>query len=102
MPTLIDTNHDAIAALCRKHSVRDLQLFGSAANGHFDDSKSDVDFLVEFDDLSPDQYTEAYFSLQQDLQTLLKRPVDLVTKSSMVNPYFRRRVLAESQSIYAR
>jgi predicted nucleotidyltransferase len=102
MTTPIDSHKDEIAALCREHSVRRLHLFGSAANGKFDVDRSDLDFLVEFDDLSPDRYANSYFALQDALQELLGRHVDLITENNMVNPYFRSRVLAESQSVYAR
>jgi hypothetical protein len=36
------------------------------------------------------------------LETLFGRPVDLVTAVSLENPYFRERVLAERQLVYAR
>jgi predicted nucleotidyltransferase len=99
---VIEPYRDDIEALCRKHTVRRLELFGSATTALFDTARSDLDFLVEFDDLTPERYADAYFSLQQALQELFGRHVDLITASSMANPYFRRRVLAESQPVYAR
>ena len=86
----------------RRFGARRLDVFGSAARGDFDPAKSDLDFLVEFDDMPPAQYAEAYFSLKEGLERLFGRTVDLVTDSSLANPYFRSRIAAESRNVYAR
>lgn len=67
----------------------------------FDPLHSDLDFLVEFDNAPPAAYAQAYFTLKEGLEALFGRSVDLVTESSLVNPYFRQRVAAERQSVYA-
>jgi Nucleotidyltransferase domain len=41
------------AELCRRHSVLRLSLFGSAVRQDFDAARSDLDFLVDFEPLSP-------------------------------------------------
>ena len=91
-----------IAALCRRQGVRRLDLFGSATRNDFDAQHSDVDFLVEFEDLEPAQYAQAYFALKEGLERLFGRSVDLVTENNLDNPYFRRRVESERQNLYAR
>ena len=58
-------------------------------------------FLVEFEDLGPSAYAQAFFNLKVGLEALFKRPVDLLTPSSLTNPFFRRRVAAECQTLYA-
>jgi predicted nucleotidyltransferase len=102
MIDLVEQQKMALNSLCRKHSVRRLELFGSAATGAFDAGRSDLDFLAKFDDLLPARYADAYFSLKQELEVLFGRRVDLITASNLDNPYFRQRVLAESQRVYAR
>ena len=57
-----------VAALCRRHGARRLDLFGSATRGDFDAQHSDLDFLVEFEDLKPSQYAQAYFNLKEGLE----------------------------------
>ena len=52
--------------------------------------------------MPPAAYAKAYFALKEGLESLFGRPVDLVTGSSLANPYFRERILAERQSVYAR
>lgn len=88
----IDDQKQSIAALCRKHKVRRLEVFGSAADGTFDPDHSDLDFLVEFDELKSAGRADAYFGLWEDLGKLFGRKVDLVEPGAMRNPYFIRRV----------
>ncbi len=81
-----------LADLCRKRRVRRLALFGSAAAGQFHAAESDLDFLVEFEHLSPAQHADSFFGLQEDLQALFGAPVDLVERGPIRNPYFREAV----------
>lgn len=96
----LDAHRAAIAALCRRHHVRRLDLFGSAASGR-DHGGSDYDFLVEFEPLPPGGYTEAFFGLQEGLEALLEAPVDLVVDRAIRNPYFRQAVDAQREPVYA-
>ena len=48
MVDLITDNLPAITALCEKHGVRKLEVFGSATSDRFDPETSDVDFVIEF------------------------------------------------------
>lgn len=102
MTNLIDQHRDEVAALCRRAGARRLDAFGSAVRADFDPHTSDLDFLVEFDDVPPAAYARAYFALKEGLESLFGRPVDLVTTSSLANPYFRERLTAERQTVYAR
>jgi predicted nucleotidyltransferase len=53
MHHLIETKRAELVRLCMQYHVRRLELFGSATGEHFDPDTSDLDFLVEFHDLSP-------------------------------------------------
>ncbi|MGN6627162.1 MAG: nucleotidyltransferase family protein, partial [Tepidisphaeraceae bacterium] len=51
MIDLIERNREQIVALCKKHGVKRLELFGSAARDEdFDPKTSDVDFLYVMDE----------------------------------------------------
>lgn len=102
MPDFIERYRVQVEELCRRAHARRLDVFGSALRPDFDFETSDLDFLVEFDPLPPAQYAKAYFELKEALEELFERPVDLVTISSLANPYFRDRVVAERQPVYAR
>jgi predicted nucleotidyltransferase len=91
-----------VAALCRRTGARRLRLFGSALREDFEPESSDLDFLVDFDPVVPSQYADSYFALKEGLEKLFGRPVDLVSAGSIENPYFRERIEAESQIVYAR
>jgi predicted nucleotidyltransferase len=96
----LQANHEDLAALCRRHGVRRLAVFGSTVRGE-SGAGSDYDFLVEFDTLPPGGYATAYFGLQEDLQALLGAPVELVVERAIRNPYFRQSVQAQRRELYA-
>jgi predicted nucleotidyltransferase len=89
---LVERKLDDLARLCEKFRVKRLDLFGSATTDLFDPQTSDLDFLVSFRDPGPDGYAETYFGLQESLQELFQRHVDLVMESAIKNPYFRQEV----------
>lgn len=86
-----------IATICRRYSVPELCVFGSAVRGELR-ADSDIDLLVDFRSDAPG----AIGSLgHKELSALLDRPVDLAVKPAL-KPLIRPRVLAEAQLIYAR
>lgn len=93
-------DRDAITDLCHRFGVRRLAVFGSSVTGRFDEARSDVDFLVEFTKGRQGRF-DAYFGLKEELETLLGRPVDLVTPSALENPYFAASVEASAEELYA-
>jgi hypothetical protein len=101
MNPLIQENRQELERVCRMRRVRRIELFGSAAGSAFDAERSDLDFLVSFQDLAPGEYAHAYFGLLEDLQALFQRPVDLVVDTAFQNPYFRQTVDATRTLVYA-
>jgi predicted nucleotidyltransferase len=87
--------------LCRRFRVQRLEVFGSAAGDRFDPRTSDVDFLVEFAALAPNQHFDAYFGLREALEGLFGRSVDLVMTRAMRNRYFIQSVNRTRQVVYA-
>ncbi len=97
----IEERRDAIESLCRRFRVRRLELFGSAAAGGFNPRASDLDFLVEFDQLRANEYADAYFGLLEELQMLFRRDVDLVVARSIKNPYLIESIERSRTLLYA-
>jgi len=97
----IKQHAEALAAICRDRHVAELDLFGSAATGVFDATRSDLDFLVTFTDLPPQAMADAYFGLLDDLEGLFGRPVDLVCAKAMRNPYFIKSAEESRVRLYA-
>lgn len=102
MHALIEARRAEIEDLCRRLGVRRLDVFGSAVGDSFDVRTSDVDVLVEFDQERPGfDYFNTYFSLKEGLERLLGRAVDVVSVTSIRNPYFRDRVMRTREPLYA-
>ena len=101
MNSLVARNQDSVRELCRRFRVRRLELFGSATGSSFNESSSDLDFLVEFEEFGPSEYTEAYFGLLEGLQTLFNREIDLVVLSAVKNPYFLESIERSRTPLYA-
>lgn len=88
MNPVVQAKVSELVDLCRKHRVRRLARFGSAARDSFDPTKSAVDLLVEFEPLPAVEHADCYFGLQEDLQGLFGVAVDLVEAGAIRNPYF--------------
>ena len=91
---------ESLIKSCRQFGVQRLYLFGSATDARFDSERSDLDFLVTFNDQARGEYADNYLGLAQTLEKLFGRSVDLVTEGSIRNPYFRESVFAERQLLY--
>ena len=89
---------EKIAGVCRRHRVQRLSLFGSRVRGDNSDS-SDFDFIVDF---FPDARIGLfeYAGMQIELEELLGKKVDLVTRKGL-KEIIRDRVLSEAEVIYA-
>lgn len=91
-----------IDEFCRKWKIRELSLFGSALRDDFGPG-SDVDLLVVFEDPHRDfgPWMRELTEMEEELQTLFGRRVDLVEKRLVRNPFRRHHILATRQVIYA-
>ena len=101
MLPLISENIDQIIALCKSHHVVRLEIFGSVLRDDFDPQKSDLDFLVELEDLPPVEYAESFFGLEDELNRLFKRKVDLVETDQIKNPYVLKSINRSRTTLYA-
>ncbi len=100
MASIIDAQRSELESLCRKHRVRRLEVFGSAADGTFDPERSDIDFLVDFFPFKPGTAFDTYFSLLESLEALFERKIDLVDVTCLRNPFFIRGVNESRTSVY--
>jgi predicted nucleotidyltransferase len=96
----IEKYSDQLSGLCRKHHVRRLDIFGSAATGHPKET-SDIDLFVEFDEQVNPRRFDNYFEFLRALEKLFGRHVDLVEAGGPRNPYFIHQVESTKRSIYA-
>jgi predicted nucleotidyltransferase len=94
----IAIHQDEIIRLCKEYGVSRLEILGSAITDAFDPERSDVDFLVEF---SARFDYDRYFELIDDLERILGRSVQLVTRKYLRNPYFIHAVETTKLPLYA-
>lgn len=94
----IEFEQQAIAEFCRRWKVEELSLFGSVLGDEFRPD-SDVDVLVVFEDGAPWSYWD-WDAMTEQLAAIFGRPVDLVEKRSVVNPYRRQHILANRRIIH--
>jgi predicted nucleotidyltransferase len=96
---MIELRRPELAVLCRRFGVRRLELFGSAVAGDFDPARSDLDFLVEFDESAPGGL-DGYFGLKEALEARYGRAVDLVVAGAVRNPYLRESIERSCAPLY--
>lgn len=100
-PAVLASTAAELAALCRAHHVRSLDLFGSAVSGPFDPQHSDLDFLVAFEDKPVPGYARTWFAFETALANLFGRNVDLISEAALENPFFRRQVMASRRRLFS-
>ena len=86
--------------LCKNHKVRYLYAFGSSTTDKFDANSSDIDLLVEIDDPDPIERGEKLLSLWDSFELFFHRKVDMLTDSSIRNPYLRKSIDSTKVLIY--
>lgn len=88
-----------IRLFCQRWKVTEFALFGSVLRQDFR-PESDVDVLVSFSE-------DAHWSLwdlvemQQELETIFGREVDLVESGTLRNPFRRQAILSTKKVLYA-
>ena len=97
--SIIDRNIEKIKALCSKHKVSRLFVFGSVLTEHYNQS-SDIDFVVDFSDVDIYNYADNYFDLKTSLENLLNRQIDLLEEKAINNPYLSKSIDSSKQLIY--
>lgn len=90
----IEGRRDEILQIAATHGARNVRVFGSVARGE-DRSDSDVDLLVEMAD---DRSLLDLVGLEQDLEELLGRHVDVLTDAA-IHPALRPRIIAEARAL---
>jgi hypothetical protein len=90
----IDRNREEILRIAELHGARNVRVFGSVARGD-DRADSDVDLLVDMED---NRSLLDLGGLEQDLEDLLRRDVDVLTDAS-IHPDLRLRISAEARAL---
>jgi uncharacterized protein len=95
----INIDRQAIAALCQRHHIRALRLFGSALRDDFTD-QSDIDLLVEVDPDHVPGFMHLHVIAEELSELFHGRRIDLVTIRSL-SPRLRGQVLSSAEVLFA-
>lgn len=84
---------------CQRWKVTEFAVFGSALREDFH-AQSDVDVLVSF---APQAGWSLFdlVEMQDELEQIFGREVDVVERDSLQNPFRRRAILENMQVVYA-
>ncbi|HLO18325.1 MAG TPA: nucleotidyltransferase domain-containing protein [Anaerolineales bacterium] len=88
-----------IAEFCKHWSITEFSVFGSVLREDFRPD-SDIDVLVVIDPKAHIGLFEI-IDMNLELEKMFKRPVDLVEKEGLRNPYRRSEILRTTQVVYA-
>lgn len=88
-----------INELCINHKVKSLYAFGSVLTDHFN-NKSDIDLIVDFNEIDLLDYADNYFDLKFSLQEIFNRSVDLLEERAIKNPYFKQALNQKKELVY--
>ena len=94
MDKLIEDNRRKIVAIAEKFGAENIRAFGSMMRGDAG-SESDVDILV---DMKEGSTLLDIIAIKQDIEELLHRKVDVVTKAS-ISPYIREEVMNQAVNL---
>ena len=95
----VHLDRESLAEFCRKWRIRELSIFGSALRDDFG-PESDLDFLVSFaQGVSLDLFD--LLEMKEELEARYNRPVDLVEKEALRNPWRKREILRTREVLYA-
>jgi len=92
-------DREALAEFCRKWRIRELSIFGSALRDEFG-PESDLDFLVSFEPDAPWDLFDL-LDMKAELEGRYGRPVDLVEKEVLRNPWRKYEILRTREVVYA-
>jgi predicted nucleotidyltransferase len=92
--TDIQRRRTDILRIAERHGARNIRVFGSEARGEARPG-SDLDLLV---DMEADRSLLDLVGLEQDLEDLLGRSVDVLTAAS-VHPSIRANILADARPL---
>jgi predicted nucleotidyltransferase len=89
---------EALEQLCLKWKVRELSLFGSVLREDFGPD-SDIDVLISFQEEAPWSLWDL-IAMRDEMAEMFGRPVDLVEREALRNPFRRKRILESHRTIY--
>ncbi|MCC6661962.1 MAG: nucleotidyltransferase family protein [Phycisphaerales bacterium] len=89
----------AVTEFCRRWKIAEFALFGSVLRDDFG-PQSDLDVVIKFHPGAGWSYFHL-FDMQDELERIVGRPVDLITQDGLKNPARRAEILGTRHILYA-
>jgi uncharacterized protein len=96
---VIENYSKDITELCKTYKVKSLYAFGSILTDKFN-NESDVDLIVDFQQLDVLDYGDNYYDLKFSLEVIFERSIDLLEYKAIKNPYFLKTINQNKKLIY--
>lgn len=100
MHFIIENNINQLNEICMNFDVKRLYVFGSLSTDKFDENTSDIDLIVEFDQMDPIQKGEKLINIWNEFEELFGKRVDLLSRTQVRNPYLQIGIDATKKLIY--
>jgi len=89
----------AIASIAARYAIKELAVFGSILGELFTEN-SDIDLLITFNGMThPSLFDLA--ELKSEFENVLGRPVDIVEKDAIRNPFRKKEIIETAKVLYA-
>jgi len=85
-------NYVEFQNICQRYNVKSLYAFGSSVTNNYDAENSDIDLLVEINDIDPVKKGEDLIGFWDSMENYFNRRVDLLTQQSIKNPYLKQSI----------
>ncbi|SJZ88337.1 hypothetical protein SAMN02745116_01721 [Pilibacter termitis] len=102
----IEEIKEKVEPIAKKYQVPKIYIFGSYARGQAKDT-SDIDFIVNTNNLSYEQILNIFSSMYDDLEMVFHQEVDIIDENDLYLPKrresakrFVRNVLNERELVY--
>lgn len=97
---IITNNINQIKAICQKHKVKALYVFGSATRADYQ-FYSDIDLLVDFEkEEDNNEFTQNYFWFKEELIYAFKKPIDLLFYKKAIRSRIKNEIEKDKVLIY--
>lgn len=95
----VDVDFNKLVHLAHQYSVTEISVFGSSIRSDMK-PESDIDLLITF---SPSAAISLFdlMDLENALEQLFNRHVDIVEPQALTNPVRRKRILSSKELLYA-
>ncbi len=96
----IQHSPEEFVAICKSFDIQSLYAFGSSVRDDFDEESSDIDLLIEMSTQDPITKGEQIMAIWDRFESFFKRKVDLLTSSSIKNPFLKKNIEFSKVLIY--